>query len=144
MSNSVIFDGDQALFLPTFGAATVTVRPGQLVGTSGMSLAGKKACVIGDALNVTVVGCTYTTSKCSIPGTGTLSIDSLAPNQIAKQTTVGGKALLLQGGSFNARFQVQSAAMQPPTGLGSPIPDSTRQYSGTGKFMPKNPSLITS
>lgn len=131
-------------FLPAFGAATVAVKPGQLVGTGAMVLAGRKACVIGDALKVSVPGCAYVTSRHGIPGTGTLSIDSLAPNQIAKQTVVGGKALLLVGGTFNARFEVVVAAKQPPAGPGSPIPDTVRQYQGTGKFVARNPTLTTS
>ena len=76
--------------------------------------------------------------KFSIPGTGTLKIVELAANQKAKKTKTGGKVVLLKGGSFTAKFEVQSSAQQPPPGSGSPIPDATRQYSGSGKFVTNN------
>jgi len=138
MVDFVLIEGDKANFLPNFGAAVVVVKPGDLKGSGPGTLKGKKLCVDGDEKQVSVAGCTYMTPQYCIPGTGTLKIDALAGNQKATKTQTGGKAVLLKGGSFTAKFEVQSPAKQPPPGPGSPIPDSTSQYSGTGMFMTTN------
>lgn len=141
MSDYILIDTDKANFDPSFGAATVVVRPGDVQGSGPATLAGKNFCVEGDESSVSVSGCMYMTPQYSIPGTGTLSIDSLAGDQTAQKTKTGGKAVLLKGSSFNAKFEVQSPAQQPPPGPGSPIPDSTPQYSGTGSFITTNSKL---
>jgi hypothetical protein len=46
--------------------------------------------------------------------------------------------VLLKGGSFTARFEVQNPAKQPPAGPGAPIPDATPEYSGSGVFVTTN------
>jgi len=46
--------------------------------------------------------------------------------------------VLLKGGNFTASFEVQSPAQQPPPGPGSPIPDATPKYSGSGMFITTN------
>ena len=138
MPDFIMIDGDLANFLPTFGAAVVVVQPGSLKGSGPATLNGKKVCVEGDEKNVSVPGCTYMTPQYSIPGTGTLKIANLAPNQKAKKTQTGGKAVMLKGGSFTAKFEVQSPAQQPPPGPGPPIPDATPQYSGNGMFITTN------
>ena len=86
---------------------------------------------------VAVPGCVYITPQHSIPGTGTLKIDQLAANQKAKRTYTGNKLVLLKGGNFRAKFEVQNPAKQPAP-PGPPIPDTTLQYSGRGMFMTKN------
>ena len=138
MADYILIEGDKANFLPNFGAAVVVVRPGDLQGSGPATLNGKKICVDGDEKKVSVAGCTYITPQYSIPGTGTLKIDALAPNQKAKKTNTGGKPVLLKGGTFTAKFEVQSPAQQPPPGPGSPIPDATPQYSGSGQFITTN------
>jgi hypothetical protein len=134
----ILIEGDKANFLPTFGAAIVMVQPGDLTASGPATLNGKKLCVDGDEKNVAVPGCSYMTPQYSIPGTGTLKIAALAPNQKAKKTQTGGKLVLLKGGSFTAKFEVQSPAKQPPPGPGAPIPDATPQYSGSGTFITTN------
>ncbi len=141
MSDFVLVDGDKANFLPNFGAAMVVVKPGDLQGSGPATLKGKKICVDGDETKVSVAGCVYMTPQYSIPGTGTLKIDALAGDQKASKTRTGSKAVLLKGGSFTAKFEVQSPAQQPPPGPGSPIPDSTSQYSGKGMFVTTNSSF---
>ena len=138
MTDFILIEGDQAIFMPNFGAAIVVVQPGDLQGSGPATLNGKKICVEGDEQNVSVPGCTYMTPQYSIPGTGTLKIDSLASDQKAERTNTGGKAVLLKGGNFNAKFEVQSPAQQPPPGPGSPIPDASPQYSGNGMFVTTN------
>ena len=138
MSDFILMDGDQAIFMPAFGAAVVVVQPGKLAGSGPATLGGKTICVEGDESKVSVPGCTYMTPQYSIPGTGTLKIASLAGNQKATKTQTGGKKVLLKGGSFTAKFEVQSPAKQPPPGPGPPIPDATPQYSGNGMFATMN------
>ena len=138
MSDFILIDGDIVNFLPSFGAAIVVVRPGTFKGSGPATLNGKKICVDGDEKDVSVPGCTYTTPQYSIPGTGTLKIAALAGNQKARKTQTGGKLVLLKGGNFTAKFEVQSPAKQPPPGPGSPIPDATPEYSGNGTFITTN------
>lgn len=137
MSDFILIDGDQAIFLPTFGPAVVTVRPGRLTGSGKGSIANKKLCIDGDERSVVLPGCPYVTPVYSIPGQGTLKIAALAANQKARQTTTGETAVLLKGGSFVARFEVQQPAQQPAPPA-PPIPDPTPLYSGSGSFITTN------
>jgi len=142
MSDYVLIDGDQALFMPTFGAATVVVRPGSLRAGGAAKLGGQKWCVSGDEASVSVQGCMYMTPTHSIPGIGTLEVDSLASDQTTRHTTLAGTALLLVGGSFTAKFSVQSPAQQPTSA--GPVPDPVTQYSGSGQFISTNSKLKAS
>ena len=135
MSDVIVIDGDMANFQPGFGTATVVVRPGPITASGKARVSGKLACVAGDETSVSVAGCMYSAGPYSIPGTGTLSIASLAADQQAKTSQTGSKKLLLKGSSFTARFTVSVPAMQPPPGPGSPIPDPTPTYSGSGSFV---------
>lgn len=137
MADFILIDGDKAIFLPNFGVAVVVVRPGDLKGSGPGTLNGKRLCVVGDETNVEVPGCVYMTPNYSIPGTGTLKIAALAGNQKAQKTNAGGKAVLLKGGNFTAKFEVQAPAKQPNPS-GPPIPDATPQYSGSGNFVTTN------
>jgi len=134
----ILINGDKANFIPSFGAAIVTVKPGTLEGTGPATLNGKKLCVDGDEKKLSVPGCPYMTPQYSIPGSGTLKISALAGNQTAKKSSSGGQLVLLKGGNFTAKFEVQSPAKQPPPGPGSPIPDATPEYSGQGMFITTN------
>ena len=138
MGDFVLVDGDIVNFLPNFGPAVVVVQPGSLKGSGPATLNGKKICVDGDEQDVSVPGVTYMTPQYSIPGTGTLKIAALAGDQKAQKTQTGGKPVLLKGGQFTAKFEVQSPAQQPPPGPGSPLPDATPQYSGQGMFVTTN------
>jgi hypothetical protein len=126
------------MFLPAFGAAIVVVQPGRLTGSGPKTLGGTKVCVSGDESLVSVPGCMYMTPVYSIPGTGTLAIAALAGDQLAPNSQTGGKAMMIKGSQFTAKFSVQAPAMQPPPGPGSPIPDATPEYSGQGSFLTTN------
>lgn len=138
MADFILIDGDTVTFLPAFSPAVVVVQPGKLEGSGPATIGGKKICVDGDESKVSVAGCAYMTPQYSIPGTGTLKISALAGDQKAKKTQTGGKVVLLKGGNFTAKFEVQSPAKQPPPGPGSPIPDATTEYSGNGMFVTTN------
>jgi len=134
----VLLDGDQAIFEQAFGAATVVVKPGQLSATGAATVGDKKMCISGDEGSVSVPGCTYVTQQHTIPGNGTLAISGLAGDQVAKKTKSGDTEVMLVGSSFTASFTVDSPAKQPPPGAGSPIPDATPKYSGSGTFETTN------
>jgi len=138
MADYVLIDGDMAMFEPSFGAATVVVQPGTLTGSGPATVDGKPICIEGDEDSVSVSGCTYMTSQYSIPGVGTLEIDSLATDQTASKTKTDDTAMLLVGSKFTAKFSVESPAMQPPPGAGSPSPDSSTSYTGSGSFVTTN------
>jgi hypothetical protein len=135
MSDYVILDGDQAVFIPAFGAAVVVVRPGRMMATGMTSLMGKKICLKGDETKVMIPGCVYTTPVYSIPGVGTLKINALGGNQTSKKTKSGGKEVIVKGSTFTAVFEVQTPAQQPGP---PPVPDATPQYSGNGNFITTN------
>ena len=137
MADFILMDGDKVMFVPVFGAAIVVVKPGDLKASGPATVNGKKICIDGDEKNVSVPGCMYMTPQYSIPGSGTLKIAALAGNQKATKTNTGGKAVLLKGGNFIAKFEVQSPAQQPAPPA-PPIPDATPQYSGNGMFMTTN------
>lgn len=141
MGDLVLIDGDQALFLPAFGAATVVVQPGRLTGSGPLQVTGKRACIDGDEGSVSVPGCAYTAPPYVIPGTGTLAISALAQDQLAPNSATGGVKLMVKGSQFTAQFSVDAPAMQPPPGPGSPIPDSTPKYSGSGSFQTTNSAV---
>jgi hypothetical protein len=124
MSDVILIDGDQAIFMPSFGVATVAVQPGQIKASGPARVAGKSACVAGDEGNVSVKGCNYFAGQYSIPGTDTLTIASLAADQQAKTTSTGGAKLLLKGSSFTARFTVDvpAAAAAARSGFADPGP----------------------
>lgn len=136
----VLVDGDLAIFQPSFGAATVAVRPGTLTASGPATLSGKKLCLVGDDKSVTVAGCVYTTPSHPLPGTGTLEIAALAADQRASKTSTGGAKVLLVGSTFTAKFTVQTPAKQPAPS-GPPVPDSAPEYSGTGSFATTNTKL---
>ncbi|PCK09206.1 MAG: hypothetical protein COA42_04935 [Alteromonadaceae bacterium] len=136
MSDFIIVDGDQAMFIPAFGMATVVVQPGEIAGSGPSTIGGTPACIDGDEASVEVPGCNYITAVHTVPGSGTLKIDALAGDQLAQKTTVDGTPVILKGSMFTAVFEVQSPAQQPtPTG---PVPDASPKYSGNGNFMNSN------
>lgn len=139
----VLLDRDQAIFQPGFGAATVVPLPGTLQASGPATVKGMKMCVVGDESTVSVQGCIYTTASHTIPGTGTLQITGLASDQLAQNSSTGGKKLMLKGQSFQARFSVQTPAQQPSP-AGSPVPDPNPSYTGQGNFQTSNSLLRAS
>lgn len=140
MADFVVMDGDQAVFLPIFGAAVVVVKPGVISGSGPMTRGGAPVCVEGDEGSVSVPGCVYITPQYIIPGTGTLKIDGLAGDQVASLTQTGGKPVILVGSNFQAVFEVQAPAMQPIPPA-PPVPDPTTSYNGQGQFVTTNTKL---
>ena len=131
MADTVILDGDMAVFIPAFAPATVVPVPGPITGSGPPTASGKAICIEGDEDSVEVQGVVYMTPQYSIPGSGTLTIDALGSDQVASKTTVSGTPVILKGSMFTAKFEVQSPAQQPVPAA-PPIPDSTTSYSGQG------------
>jgi hypothetical protein len=132
----VIITGDQAIFDPAFAPATVAASPGVITGSAREKVNGLAACAEGDEATVVVAGAVYFTPSFPIPGAGTLTIESLGPDQKAKKAKSSSRALILKGSKFRARFQVAAPAqVTTPTGT---TPDPTPIYSGTGSFVTKN------
>jgi hypothetical protein len=138
MADFVLVDGDQVIFLPTFGPAQVLVQPGRIRAT-GPTLESRRVCVEADARDVAVAGCSYVTATHSIPGVGTLKIDRLAPEQTSRSKYEGWR-VLLRGRLFVARFEVQTPA-HSPSPVSPPLPDPMRRYLGSGSFLSNNWSL---
>jgi hypothetical protein len=124
----------------TIPAPTVVPQiqaPVPLTGSStNVTVVGTAACLQGDELPpVLRVPLVYTAPPYVTPGTGTLTL-TLMPTNLTKQTTNGGKPLLLKGETFQAMFTVNSPAMQPtPAG---PVPDPLVQKPGTARFISTN------
>jgi Contractile injection system spike tip protein len=132
----MVINGDQAVFDPSFPPATVIAPPGVITGTAKGKVSGLLACVEGDEASVVVAGAVYFTPSFPIPGAGTLTIESLGPDQKAQKGKSGGRVFILRGSKFRARLQVNAPATAPSGG--SPVPDPTPVYNGTGSFITTN------
>jgi len=132
----IILDGDTALFHgASFGGAIVTPSPGTMVATGSATVSGASICVEGDEGSVSVPGNSYITASHTIPGAGTLTIDSLGVEQVAMFTKDNGTLVILLGAVFNAKFTVDTPAQVPGS---PPVPDATPSYMGTGNFVTSN------
>ncbi|MEP5340737.1 MAG: hypothetical protein ABJL44_00055 [Algibacter sp.] len=135
----VIMDGDKVQF-STIGAITLLPpMPETVIEASGeTTINGKKVCVEGDEKKIEIANCSYTMPPFTIPGSGTLKIKSLGPNQLTQKRKSGGKSFILKGKLFIAIFEVKSPAKQPP-----PVntPDPMPFYIGQGKLIPSNTNI---
>lgn len=107
--DNYIVSGDQAIFLPNFGSAVITPIPGVIVGSAvKTTVTGKPVCLEGDEKKVVVPGVAYINASYSIPGVGVLTIQALGGDQTSKKTTIEGKAPILKGTQFDAKFTVST------------------------------------
>jgi hypothetical protein len=96
-----------------------------------MLVESNATCLEGDELPVALRGpLTYTTTECTIPGTGTLDLTLTAGNKTTRSECEG-KKILTKGGDFVARFNVSVPAKIPGT---PPIDDPQLVKNGTAKF----------
>jgi len=138
MADVVIRTGDMIqVTIPAPTVVPAIAAPVPLTGSStNVTVVGTLVCLQGDELPpVLRVPLVYTAPPFVTPGMGTLSL-TLMPNNLTKQTTNGGKPLLLKGGTFQAMFTVSSPAMQPTPG--GPVPDPMVQKPGTAQFISTN------
>jgi hypothetical protein len=136
-----IVSGDQAVFLPAFGPAIITPIPGVINGSATKTKVTKKpVCLEGDEKKVTVSNVMYIMGSFAIPGMGTLTIQQLGGDQTSKKTKVEGKAPIVKGTMFTAKFTVSSPAKMPtPKG---PQDDPAPTYMGQGQFVPTNMTVM--
>jgi len=134
MSDFIIIDNDEVHFNSTFQNAFIIPVPGNIKGTGGATLSGKKVCIDGDEASVEVTNVTYI-SPPYVGGQCTLLIDKLGKDQIADHTNSNQKKVILKGVMFEAVFEVT----QPGTDPASGNPDPNFMYSGgTGYFKTNN------
>ena len=129
----VITDGDEVTFLPNFGAAIVSVKPGKMKASGKTTIKGKRVCVEGDEKKIAIANCSYI-SGAFVGGKGKLTIKKLVSSQLTKKSKSGGKSIILKGKPFIAQFNVTTPAKMPPDNKPDPVPI----YIGMGKFKPLN------
>lgn len=139
--DNYIVSGDTVVFLPAFGSAIITPIPGTITGSATKTtVTGKPVCLEGDEKKVSVPGVAYINAAYGIPGVGTLTIERLNGDQTSKKTTIEGKAPILMGTTFTAKFTVNTPAQMPTPG--GPVPDSVPMFTGQGMFTPTNMTVM--
>lgn len=126
--------------VPAPALVPMLLAPVPLTGSSAdVTAAGMPVCLQGDELPVALRGpLPYTAPPFTDPGTGTLKL-ILLPGNLTRQTTNGGKPLLIRGGTFSALFTVQTPATMPtPAG---PVPDQELEKPATARFITSNTSV---
>lgn len=138
--DTIILDGDEAVFAPLFGAAIVVVQPGKIEGTGETTINGKKVCIEGDEKTVEIKNCSYISPPFVAPGFGTVKIQKLDKGQLTEKVTSGDNKVILRGIVFTAEFVVDSgkaAKMPPPANT----LDTNPKYMGRGQFIPANTKI---
>lgn len=136
----VILNNDQAIFNASFSSATVVPVPGTISASNSADSNQMSVCVEGDESSVVATGAAYTSGSFVTPGVGTLTIESLASDQVAQNAKSNDKSLILKGSQFQAKFEVTSPAIDPSSGVTDPV----TSYSGSGYFSTSNSVLQAS
>ena len=130
MSDQLVVRADMVKIDPLFGPMVVTVSPGPMVTASLPNINATGICVLGDEKLVQLSG-TYVKPPFMTPGSGTIKIVSLAPNQPQPGVQIDGKPVLAKGAKFQAMFVPAVPAMNPANGA----PDAPAPAMGTGEFI---------
>jgi hypothetical protein len=141
--DQIIRSGDQAQFMPNFGAAILLAPAIGVITGSAVTVAAAKmpTCVMGDEATVVVPGIPYMSGSFVTPGTCTLTIQALGGDQTSKKTMSGGKPVIVKGMMFTAKMQVMTPAMQPNPPA-PPIPDPVPMNIGQGMFITTNVTVM--
>ncbi|QIS23528.1 hypothetical protein [Nocardia terpenica] len=136
MGDFVIRTGDTLAVTIPDAVIPATASPVPLAGSSKkMTVEQMPVCLEGDELPESLqISLVYTTSTHTIPGSGNLTLTLTAANKTAK-TKCEGKAILIKGGDFTAKFDVTTPAQQPGS---PPTPDPQQVKNGTAKFVTTN------
>lgn len=140
MENYIV-NNDMVTFLPSFTPATIVPVPGKITASAAKTNATKKAiCLEGDESSVTVSGVAYIGAAFPVPGVGQLTITKLNADQTSKKTKIEGKAPIVKGTMFTAKFTVQTPAslITPGGKQDDPVPT----YTGQGQFVPSNMTVM--
>lgn len=137
MSKAVVTDDDILQFEINFGANIVTpTAPCIISGSGGINIMNKKVCIFGDEKKVSI-SASYTKSTHPTPGTGNITIATLAADQQAAFVTAE-TAIIVVGSQFSARFTPTTPAMDPQ---GKPDPNMN-PTEGRGRFI-NSQSFVT-
>lgn len=134
----VIVNGDKLkVQLPLMGAQIPALAaPVPLISTIlNVRVGFKGVCGVGDELPpVLRIPLIYTIPPAyTIPGIGMLQLTLMPTNQTFM--TKAGRAILLLGTPFIARFQVTTPAQIPPPAVGPPTPDMVMIKIGVARFL---------
>ncbi|QIS23367.1 hypothetical protein [Nocardia terpenica] len=135
MGDFVIRTGDTLVVTIPGAVIPAIASPVPLAGSSNkMKVGHKPVCLEGDELPESLkIPLAYTTPIHTIPGSGTLT---LTPANKTRKTKCEGKAILIKGGDFTAKFDASTNPAKQP---GSPpAPDPQPVKSGTVKFVTTN------
>jgi hypothetical protein len=111
------------------------MAPVPLVASGSATVNDMPVCLVGDELPPALQApMAYTSGAFTIPGMGTVSVTLESANQ-TQVATDSGKAMLLKGQTFQAKFSVTVPAMQPGA---VPTPDPVATKSGTAQFITTN------
>lgn len=134
-ANSILVTGDMLqITVPPPAVVPTVISPIPLVGSSTtVMIGGMPACLEGDELPPMLQAPQmYMSPPYVTPGMGTFTVTLLPTNKTAKGKD-SGKAMLLKGATFQAKFQVSSPAMMPtPAG---PQPDPVPMVMCTAQFI---------
>ncbi len=137
MEDFILRTGDMIqITIPPPAIVPMLMAPVPLVGSStSLTVGGVPACLLGDELPAAISGpLPYTAPPFVTPGVGTVSVTLTPTNQT--MLTQNGKAILIKGQQFIAKFTVSTPAMQPtPAG---PVPDPVLTKPGTAQFITTN------
>lgn len=137
MEDFILRTGDMIqITIPPPAIVPMLMAPVPLVGSSTSLTVGRMpACLLGDELPAAISGpLPYTAPPFVTPGVGTVSVTLTPTNQT--MLTQNGKAILIKGQQFIAKFTVSTPAMQPtPAG---PVPDPVLTKPGTAQFITTN------
>lgn len=136
--DKIITSGDQVAFLPLFKGIIVAVKPGIIKGSGKTKINGKNVCVKGDETKVKIEGCAYVKVP-FLNGVGTLTIQELTSDQVAKNCTSTKKPMILKGSNFKAKFTVEIPAVNPSNG--QPEHKKNDAFEGKGYFLSTNTKI---
>jgi hypothetical protein len=115
--------------------APTLIPPTPLVASGFSTVNSLAVCVEGDELPQSLQApMPYMCPPYTVPGMGTVAV-TLNPSNKTSVATDKGKAVLLKGGTFNAKLSVTVPAQMPPP-VSSPDPVSTK--TGTAMFITMN------
>lgn len=132
----VLLSGDQVVFEPAFGEATVLGSLAiQVAGTAGPTAGGRALAFVADVERLRLGPVAYVTTSFKIPGQALLAIvpDSLARTSVV---TVDDKPIVLaEPATVEAKLTVVAPATTPSL---VPTFDASSSYRGRARLVPRS------
>lgn len=141
MTLPILVTGDLAVFPAAWPTLLLDAElPVALRGSGRTRCSGKEMVVERDLKAVILTPCPYKTPSHTLPGVGTLTIQSILPVQASRSVQTAKTPALVQQARFIAKFEVLTPATLPgPT----PVPDPMPIHVGTGEFRSSNKRVST-